>query len=390
MQRRSLLIGTAATLASHVGPTFGQTPPAADETTGLSGKAALIELGKTPPNYETPLSALTTPLTARASFFVHYHLPVVPDRSALAEWALTISGDAAGKSVQLSLDDLKTLPQHELAAVCEAAGNRRSLATPPVAGLQWGLGGMSCALWRGPLLRDVLALAGIAPVAVEIAANGPDRDPAAAYPRYAKSLPIDRATNDLTLIALTINDDELPIPNGYPARLVVPGWSGAYWIKHVNQLEVRSQPLDNPWMAHADRLPAGLFPGSAFPSQQRPDTVPITDLLINSLATSHADGARVRADGFTLSGMAWDNGSGIAEVEIMTSNADTWGTAMLGIEESPYAFRPWSIQIAASRGPFSVQIRAHAKSGASQPDRAVPNPGGYHQNAVQTLNLIAV
>lgn len=402
MQRRSLLVGTGAAFASGITDVFAQNPLAATNP-GLSdgtraeavmdslpGKSPLIKLSYRPPNYESPVSAFTTPLTQREDFFVRYHLSQIPDRAALADWSLTIGGDAAGKGVKLSLADLKALPQQEIAAVCQCSGNRRGLSSPHVAGVQWGVGAMGCALWRGPRLRDVLALAGIQPQAVEIAFHGTDHGVLEATPQFAKSIPIPRAMDDNTLIALAMNDEEMPVWNGFPARLVVPGWTGTYWMKHISNLDIRTQKLDNFWMKAAYRVPTGMFPGSDFPTQDNATNRPITDILINSLATSHDDNATVRSSGFTLSGMAWDNGSGIARVDVWLSSGETWSVAMIGIEESRFAFRPWSIQLAASPGPFTVRIRATANSGTVQPEKPIFNPAGYHHNAIQTLRLTAI
>lgn len=400
MLRRSLLLGTGAAVAGGFRPAFAQsaaTHPGLPTGTreeaimeALEGKQKLIKLSWRPPNYESPLSAFAGPITANDQFFVRYHLSQIPDRAALADWKLTIGGDAAGKPLTLTLADLQRLPQQELAAVCQCSGNRRGLSSPHVPGVQWGVGAMGCALWRGPRLRDVLALAGVKPEAIEIAFHGADGPVLEATPAFAKSIPVARALHDDTMVALAMNGAPLPLWNGFPARIIVPGWTATYWMKHVTQIEVRAQKLDNFWMKSAYRVPTGMFPGTAFPTQDNATNRPITDIVVNSLATSHADGDTVRGNGFTLSGLAWDNGSGIARVEVSTTGGETWGPAMLGPIESAYAFRPWSIQLTASPGPFRPMIRATAKSGATQPDKPVFNPAGYHHNGVQTLSLTAI
>jgi sulfite dehydrogenase len=402
MQRRTLLrsslLGTGAAIAgwhqaraegaaTNPGLSAGTREEAVFDT--LPGKRPLIKLSYRPPNYESPLSAFAGPITANDQFFVRYHLSQMPDRATLARWSLTIGGDAAGKSLSLRMDDLQRLPQQEVVAVCQCSGNRRGLSSPHVAGVQWGVGAMGCAVWRGPRLRDVLALAGITASAKEIAFHGTDGPVMEATPAFVKSIPLDRAQDDNTIIALRMNDAELPIWNGYPARIIVPGWTATYWMKHVTNIEIRATKLDNFWMKSAYRVPTGLFPGSPFPTQDNDTNRPITDILVNALATSHADGASVRGPGFTLSGLAWDNGSGTDKVEVSITDGETWGRAMLGPLEGRFAFRPWFIQLAASPGPFAVRIRATAKSGAVQPAKPVFNPAGYHHNAIQTLHLIA-
>lgn len=404
MQRRTLLFATGAALTGPVltGMTSQALAQAAATNPGLSagtraeavldtleGKQPLIKLSWRPPNYESPLSAFTGPITANDRFFVRYHLSQIPDRAALADWKLTIGGDAAGEQVQLTLADLQGLPQHEVTAVCQCSGNRRGLSSPHVAGVQWGVGAMGCAVWRGPRLRDVLALANLKPEAVEIAFRGADGPVLDTTPAFAKSIPVSRAQDDTTLIALSMNNAPLPIWNGFPARIVVPGWTATYWMKHVTQIDIRATKLDNFWMKSAYRVPTGLFPGTDFPTQDTAVNRPITDIVVNALATSHADDDQVRGSGFTLQGLAWDHGAGIERVEVSINRGITWGVAMLGPEEGVFAFRPWSMQIAASPGPFTMMIRATSRAGATQPARPVFNPAGYHHNAVQTLHLIA-
>ena len=235
----------------------------------------------------------------------------------------------------------------------------------------------------------MLALAGVNAQAVEIAFRGVDGPVLDTTPAFVKSIPVHRAEDDNTLIALAMNDEPLPVWNGFPARIVVAGWTATYWMKHVTHIDIRATKLDNFWMKSAYRVPTGLFPGTDFPTQDTAANRPITDIVVNALATSHADGDTVSGAGFTLGGLAWDNGSGIERVEVSTNSGVTWGIAMLGPEESRYAFRPWRIQLAAAPGAFAPIIRATSRAGTTQPVTPVINPAGYHHNAIQTLHLTA-
>jgi sulfite dehydrogenase len=400
MKRRTVLMGTSAVLMAGIKPAMSENAatnsglPAGTREEAvmdtLPGKKPLIKLTYRPPNYESPLEALVPQLTANDQFFVRYHLSQIPDRASLADWSLTIGGDAAGKPLKLTMADLLRLPQHEIVAVCQCSGNRRGLSNPHVPGVQWGVGAMGNALWRGPRLRDILALAGVGPNAVEIAVHGADGAVMEATPPFVKSIPPSRAMADDTIVAVRMNDAELPLLNGFPARLIVAGWTATYWMKHLSNIDIRSQKLDNFWMKSAYRVPAGMFPGTPFPTQDTEANRPITDIVLNALATSHADGAQVRGSGFTLAGHAWDNGTGIARVEVSTNGGTTWGVAMLGNQGGRFGFQPWSIQLAASPGNLTAMIRATSKSGVTQPLKPIYNPAGYHHNAIQTLNLIAI
>lgn len=398
MKRRAVLMGSAALAASataaraqalrlHPGLADGVRETALLDA--LPGKQPMIKLSYRPPNYESTLDAFRTAITPNDRFFVRYHLPQIPDMDSLAGWRLRIGGEAAGREIELDRAALDRLEQVEVTAVCQCSGNRRGLSAPHVPGVQWGVGAMGNAVWRGPRLRDVLALAGVRPGAVEIAFNGPDSGVLEATPVFAKSIPVDRAMDETAIVATRMNGTELPLPNGYPARIVVPGWTATYWVKHVTRIDIRSTPLANFWMKTAYRLPTGMFPGSAFPTQDTAVNRPITDILVNSLVTSHQDGDGVAAAGFTLSGIAWDNGSGIARVDLSLDGGANWRAAELGPDGGRFGFRPWSIAAQAAAGRFVALVRATSVAGAVQPEKPVFNGAGYHNNAIQSLPLIA-
>ena len=99
-----------------------------------------------------------------------------------------------------------------------------------------------------------------------------------------------------TLIAYEMNGGPLPHFNGFPARLVVPGWTGTYWMKHLISITALTKPQGGFWMNPAYRIPIGKFPVVArFTSQEYAPNTPITEMVVNSLITSHRDGAKVKA-----------------------------------------------------------------------------------------------
>jgi hypothetical protein len=250
---------------------------------------------------------------------------------------------------------------------------------------------MGNARWRGARMRDVLAKANVKPSAVELWMGGADGPLLPATPDFAKSIPIDRALDENTIIAYEMNGAPLPHLNGFPARVIVPGWTGTYWMKHVNGLQVSSKPLDNFWMAKAYRVPAGMFPvEKPFTTQDNAQTSPITAIVVNSLVTNLIDGARVPAAGFTVEGIAWDDGHGIKSVELSNDGGATWNASKLGQDLGRFAFRPWSMAMhAAKPGPLTVLVRATSNSGATQVEKLLFNPAGYHDNVIQSLSLNA-
>jgi DMSO/TMAO reductase YedYZ molybdopterin-dependent catalytic subunit len=365
----------------------GVDTEAAMET--LPGKQPLIKLAYRPPNYEAPLEYFNTPITPNDRFYIRYHLADIPDIDA-ATYRITIGGEGANGKVELTLDDLKKLPAYEIVAVNQCSGNRRGLSNPHVPGVQWGYGAMGCARWRGVRLKDLLDKVGIKKEAIEVAFNGADGPVFDKTPDFIKSLPLWRAIDESTLIAYEMNGEQLPHFNGYPTRLIVPGWTGTYWMKHLVNIDVSTRPLGGFWMNPAYRIPLGQFPMVArFTSQETATNTPITEMVINSLITSHADGARVKVGQVKVSGLAWDGGYGLRSVEASTDGGLTWSSTTLGDDLGRYAFRPWSFALTTRRGKNTVMVNATNKIGQTQTATLLFNPAGYHNNVMQSVTLLA-
>ena len=394
MNRREVLLGTGAALLSPaiaraavpgMSPALPAGTREAAAMATLPGKRPMIELADRPPNYEAPLDSFTTAITPNDRFFVRYHLAVIPEMAELQNWKLSVGGDAAGREFGLTMAELRSLPRHTVAAVCQCSGNRRGLSDPHVPGVEWGIGAMGCARWTGARLKDVLARAGVKPEAVEVVVEGADGPIVEATPRFIKSIPIDRALDDNTLVAYEMNGVPLPHYNGFPVRLVVPGWTATYWMKHLNSIKVVGKPFTGFWMAGAYRVPRGMFPvAKPFASQDYAPNTPITEIVVNSLVTNLADGATVRQQ-FEVRGIAWDGGSGIRTVETSTDGGTTWAAARLGEDLGGFAFRPFTAAVNAKPGAAKVMVRATSKAGDVQVDKLKFNPAGYHNNVVQTL-----
>ena len=384
--RRELMLGALGGLLAA--PAWG----AADEvqiSAALPGKSALIRRSYRPPNYETPLADLAPLYTANESFFVRYHLALVPMLEP-GEWRLSIAGSSLKRPLTLSLRDLKSRYEPvTLAAVNQCSGNRRGLFMPRVPGVQWESGAVGNALWKGARLRDVLKQGGLGADALEVWFSGADRPVLPATPVFQKSLPLERALDENVLIAYEMNHAPLPRWNGAPARLIGPGWMGTYWMKHLTEVRVEPKPLESFWMKSAYRLPAGAFPGAHFASQETPETTPVTQLLVNSLITSHATGSRItRGKKVQLAGKAWDAGAGIQAVEVSIDGQKSWKPATLGKDIGRYAWREFSAPLdTSSAGTLEVAVRARSRDGSQQPRGLTFNPSGYHNNIVQTLRL---
>ncbi len=363
-----------------------------DKLIALPGKNPLIKRTFRPPNFETPLVDLRQQFTTNEAFYVRYHVALIPDVDPRA-WRLRVGGTSAQRTLTLSLEDLKRgFERVSIAAINQCSGNRRGLFSPRVPGIQWGHGAMGNAVWSGVRLRDVLQKARVNAGALEVVFNGADSALLPTTPDFVKSLPIDRALDESTLIAFQMNGRALPHWNGAPARLVVPGWTATYWIKHLTEIRIEPQAFDGFWMKSGYRIPTNVFPGVRFASQETPDTTPITGILVNSLVTSPTPGSRLeRGRSAQLRGWAWDDGAGIAGVEISTDGRRTWREAALDEDPGRFAWRGFRWPIDTSRsGRIELAVRARSRNGARQPHQLTANPAGYHHNVVQTLALEVV
>ena len=353
----------------------------------LPGKVPLIKKTFRPPNFETPVEYFRTAVTPNKAFFVRYHLAGIPQVGA-KEWSLSVGGESAERELKLGLAQLKSeFKPAQVTAVCQCSGNRRGLFEPHVTGVEWGVGAMGNALWRGVRLKDVLAKAGVKAGALEVVFDGADHPALEKTPDFVKSLPLEVALDDNTLVAFEMNGAPLPHWNGFPARLIVPGWTGTYWVKHLASVKVVSQPEKNFWMSAAYRLPKGRFKTPSFQSQVAAANEPITSMVVNSLITSLRSGQQIaRGKPLEVKGVAWDGGAGIARVEVTTDSGATWQPAQLGRDLGRFSFREFSLS-APTRSPGStvVMARATSTSGETQVEQLIHNPAGYHHNVVQRI-----
>jgi DMSO/TMAO reductase YedYZ molybdopterin-dependent catalytic subunit len=398
LTRREWIAGSSgALMLSALGRARSEDPAgsAVDSTeilVALPGKKPLIKRSFRPPNFETPLADLRQPFTANDAFFVRYHLAVIPEIEPRA-WRLRVGGPSTSRPLELSLDDLKgSFERVTLPAVNQCSGNRRGLFVPRVPGVQWGDGAMGHAMWSGVRLRDVLHNCQVHSDALEVVLDGADGAVLPQTPDFQKSLPIDRALDENTLIAFEMNGRPLPHFNGAPARLIVPGWTATYWVKHLTDIRVQPQPFDGFWMKGAYRIPTGAFPGARFASQETAETAPITQILVNSLITSPAAGTRLARDRpALLTGWAWDGGTGISGVDVSVDAGVSWRPAALAKDLGKFAWRGFHLPLDTSRpGPLALSVRATSRGGERQPEKLTVNPGGYHDNKILSLALEVV
>src|SRR5689334_15837694 len=351
-------------------------------------KRPMIGLTSRPPQLETPFSIFNDgPITPNNAFFVRYHLADVPINIDPDTFTLEIKGKV-DKPQKLSLRDIKKMRSVEIAAVNLGSGNTRGCSTPRVAGGQLGNGAMGNARWHGVPLKAVLDMAGVQAGAKQVTFNGMDGPVSDKTPDFVKALDIDHARDGEVMLAYGMNGEDLPVLNGFPLRLVVPGYYGTYWVKHLNEITVIDSVYDGFWMKTAYRIPDtpnnSIEPGTAPKS-----TIPINRFTVRSFITSVQDGAKVKAGTLKLRGIAFDGGKGIKEVAVSIDGGKTWMPAKLGRDLGKYAFREWTLPVKLAAGPQELKVRATSNGGDTQPIEPLWIPAGYLRNVVETVRVTA-
>ena len=360
-------------------------PDERDITTAFPQKGVMVLQRTRPPMLETPFEVFDQGVfTPNNQFYVRWHWAVIPTSVDVDKFRLNVHG-SVNQPLSLGIKDIMALPQIEYAAVNECSGNSRGLFQPRVAGGQWANGAMGNARWTGVRLKDVLDRAGVKSDAVQVRFNGMDNPVVPDGPDFMKSLSLDHARDGDVMLAYAMNGEQLPLLNGFPLRLVVPGWYATYWIKMLNDIEVLDGPDTNFWMKTAYTIPdtphADMKPGQA-----NVPMVPINKIVPRSFITNIKDGATVKAGAkVAVRGIAFGGDSGVKQVDFSADGGKTWNTAALGKDEGKYSFRQWQATFTpAAKGQAMLMVRCTNAIGDVQP--AVPNwnPSGFMRNVIES------
>ncbi|NVD69394.1 molybdopterin-dependent oxidoreductase [Duganella sp. BJB1802] len=355
-------------------------------------KRPLILLTARPPQLETPFSVFNeSAITPNDAFFVRYHWSGIPTSIDPQTYRLRVGGNV-NTPLELSLSDLRQMADAtELVAVVQCSGNSRGHFEPRANGGQLSNGAMGNVRWTGVPLRKVLEKAGVKAGSVQVAFNGLDTPPLGDGPDFVKALNLDHALDGEVMLAWQMNGADLPMLNGYPLRLIVPGYYGTYWVKHLSDITVTDKVFDGFWMSTAYRIPdnqcACTEPGKA-PTK----TVPINRMNVRSFITSLVNGAHVKSGKqIVVRGIAFDGGYGVNEVAFSADGGKTWQAAQLGKDLGKYSFREWSAAFTPKqKGSHELLVRAVNRIGQGQPAGALWNPPGYMRNVVESTRIVAV
>jgi DMSO/TMAO reductase YedYZ molybdopterin-dependent catalytic subunit len=400
MSRRRLL-GTAGLggLALLSAPALAKTidlplpggPDAREITTAFPQKGSMILQRTRPPLLETPWEVFDKGVfTPNDEFYVRWHWAVIPTEINVDTFKLNVHGHVS-RETSMSLNDiLHGLPRVELAAVNQCSGNSRGFFQPRVTGGEWANGAMGNALWTGVRLKDVLDRAGVKPGAVQVRFRGLDEAVVPEAPPLMKSLAIDHARDGEVMIAFAMNGEQLPLLNGFPLRLVVPGWYATYWIKMLNDIEVLDQPDTNYWMKSAYTIPDTPH-ANITPDQTGVKMIPINRMVPRSFVTNLSAGATLAAGRpAPIRGIAFGGDSGVKSVDVSTDSGHTWHPVELGKDEGKYSFRRWDAQITLpSAGKYAVMVRCTNSNDEVQPNTPNWNQGGFMRNVIESIDVVA-
>jgi len=353
-----------------------------DQLASVPGQDRMIVRSTRFLDLEMPPEFATSWITPVNHFYVRNHM-FEPASFDLNDWRINLGGEVTSPAI-FTIADLHALPQHEVVNTLECAGNGRSFQRPQVPGVQWGKGTVGNARFRGPRLRDILQKAELKTTGKHVMFHGADTVPGK-VPPFTRSIPIEKAMDEDTLLATHMNDEPLSENHGFPVRALVPGWVGAASCKWLTEIKILEKEFEGNFMKPGYRFPN--HPGKPGEAINPDDTHPLTSLVVKSLIAL-PDNATLTGRSHKIQGTAWAGEADIVKVEISTDGGSTWKSAKFGHEKAKYAWRSWSFAWKAPKpGDYTILSRATDSQGHTQPAAAIWNPSGYFYNAYDQVKV---
>ena len=319
----------------------------------------------------TPLQDLDGAITPSALHFERHHAGI-PDIDPSTH-RLLVDG-LVERPLVFSMDDLRRMPAVTRVYFVECSGNGRVKWSPaaPDTDAQAAFGMTSCSEWTGVPVSVLLAEAGVRGGGAWLVAEGADAC------RMTRSVPLDKALDD-TLVAFGQNGEALRPGQGYPLRLLIPGWEGNISIKWLRRLRVvdRSYLTREETAKYTDLMPNGEARQYTFAMDAK------------SVITRPSGGQRLAGPGFQqISGLAWSGRGRVARVEVSTDGGRSWTAARLQDPVLPRAHTRFRFDWRWDGAETVLASRCVDETGDVQPTRAAliavrGTRSSYHNNAIQ-------
>src|SRR6266702_5771148 len=299
ISRREFVLGASAAIGA-VGAVCPLLSWGSAESPAIPGKHGMIARSLRFLDLEMPAEYANSFITPVEHFYVRNHMHE-PNTVDPREWRLSIGGEAE-KPLTLTLAELTRMEQHTVIDTLECAGNGRAFAVPRVPGIQWEKGAVGTARFSGPRLPQLLQRARVRPTGRHVMFHGLDEVPRK-VPPFIRSIPIEKAMDEDTLVALHMNGAALTTHHGFPARALVPGWIGAASCKWLTEIKVLDKEFEGNFMNPGYRMPKQpILPGGELNSD---DTYPITALGVKSIIATPIEGSSLRSRAIQIHGAAW-------------------------------------------------------------------------------------
>lgn len=323
----------------------------------------------------TPLHELDGIITPNGLCFERHHSGVA--RIAPDKYRLMING-LVEKPLVLTMDDLKRFPRRNQINFLECAANSgMEWKGSQLNGCQYTHGMVHNVMYTGVPLKVLLEEAGLKTNAKWVMAEGGDSS------AMNRSIPMSKALEDC-MIAFKMNGEALRPEQGYPARLVVPGWEGSMWVKWIRRLELG----DEPWQTreetskYTDLLPSGKARRFTW------------EMDCKSVITSPSPQAPLKhTSGQTvITGIAWSGRGTIQRVDVSLDGGRNWMAARIDGPSLDKSLHRFYYDFDWNGGELLLQSRAVDSAGYIQPTKnelrkARGKNSSYHNNGIQTWLL---
>ena len=304
--------------------------------------------------------------TSNADFFIrnHFETPQInPDT-----WNLEVTG-LVSTPLKMSYSDLLLMTPVRLPCTVECAGNLS------------GGKGVGNAVWSGVSLTSLLKQAGVKSQANTLILYGADSgsgEDLLQNTHFARSIPLEKAMSDSTILAYEMNSSPLPADHGFPLRAIVGGWYGMDSVKWLNRIELTTQPFQGYFQQkHYVAIPKDGM------------TRPITQMLVSSKFVRPSQDEEIHEKTYRLEGVAWAGEKKVAKVEVRTIDSEAWQIATLSATSSPYVWASWNYDWHVPRpGKFTLEVRATDEAGNTQPEAREPGrQDAYELNTSHRIDV---